>query len=138
MLRGATVSACERSVRFGVRAGVGWRRERAYEACRRGDRRSPEVLRRHTAAGSRCQRCARSVPRASSRAMSLRTEIAEQPRVVRRLLDEGWPEARQLGRALARVDPITLVARGPSATPPPSGMDPFLGPAASFRAVPDR
>ena len=46
--------------------------------------------------------------------MSLRTEIAEQPRVVRRLLDEGWPEARQLGRALARVEHITLVARGSS------------------------
>ena len=46
--------------------------------------------------------------------MSLRTEIAEQPRVVRRLLDEGWPEARQLGRALTRVEHITLVARGSS------------------------
>jgi len=46
--------------------------------------------------------------------MSLRTEIADQPRVVRRLLDEGWPEARQLGRALARVEHITLVARGSS------------------------
>jgi len=46
--------------------------------------------------------------------MSLRTEIAEQPRVVRRLLDEAWPEARTLGRALARVEHITLVARGSS------------------------
>jgi glucosamine--fructose-6-phosphate aminotransferase (isomerizing) len=46
--------------------------------------------------------------------MSLRTEIAEQPRIVRRLLDEGWPEARQLGRALTRVEHITLVARGSS------------------------
>src|SRR6266568_1763919 len=46
--------------------------------------------------------------------MSLRTEIAEQPRVVRRLLDEAWPEARQLGRALSRVEHITLVARGSS------------------------
>ena len=46
--------------------------------------------------------------------MSLRTEIADQPRVVRRLLDEGWPEARALGRALARVEHITLVARGSS------------------------
>src|SRR2546429_2850416 len=46
--------------------------------------------------------------------MSLRTEIAEQPRVVRRLLDEGWPEARQLGRAVTRVEHITLVARGSS------------------------
>src|SRR2546430_14085854 len=47
-------------------------------------------------------------------AMSLRSEIAEQPRVVRRLLDEAWPEARALGRALARVEHITLVARGSS------------------------
>ncbi len=46
--------------------------------------------------------------------MSLRDEIAEQPRVVRRLLDEGWPEARTLGRALAGVEHITLVARGSS------------------------
>ena len=46
--------------------------------------------------------------------MSLRAEIAEQPRVVRRLLEEGWPEARSLGRALARVEHVTLVARGSS------------------------
>src|SRR5438477_8737741 len=69
--------------------------------------------------------CERSVPfgssippgstgRASSAGMSLRDEIADQPRVVRRLLDEGWPEARTLGRALAGVEHITLVARGSS------------------------
>jgi len=46
--------------------------------------------------------------------MSLRSEIAEQVGVVRRLLDEGWPEARTLGRALTRVEHITLVARGSS------------------------
>src|SRR5437773_11186447 len=46
--------------------------------------------------------------------MSLRVEIAEQPRVVRRLLEEGWPEARALGHALSRVEHITLVARGSS------------------------
>src|SRR2546425_1022058 len=46
--------------------------------------------------------------------MSLRAEIAEQPRVVRRLLDEGWPESRTLGHALSRVEHITLVARGSS------------------------
>jgi glutamine---fructose-6-phosphate transaminase (isomerizing) len=46
--------------------------------------------------------------------MSLRAEIAEQPRVVRRLLEEGWPEARALGRALAKVEHVTLVARGSS------------------------
>ena len=46
--------------------------------------------------------------------MSLHTEIAEQPRVVQRLLDEGWPEARTLGRAPAGVEHITLVARGSS------------------------
>src|SRR2546426_12678342 len=55
-----------------------------------------------------------STGRASSAAMSLRSEIAEQPGVVRRLLDEGWPEARTLGRALTRVEHITLVARGSS------------------------
>ena len=55
-----------------------------------------------------------STGRASSAGMSLRDEIADQPRVVRRLLDEGWPEARTLGRALAGVEHITLVARGSS------------------------
>src|SRR5205809_7215518 len=46
--------------------------------------------------------------------MSLRVEIAEQPRVVRRLLEEGWPESRALGHALSRVEHITIVARGSS------------------------
>ena len=46
--------------------------------------------------------------------MSLRAEIAAQPRVVTRLVNEGWPEARALGRALARAEHITLVARGSS------------------------
>jgi glucosamine--fructose-6-phosphate aminotransferase (isomerizing) len=46
--------------------------------------------------------------------MSLRDEIKQQPAVVRRLLDEGWPEVRGLGRALARVEHVTLVARGSS------------------------
>src|SRR5205823_6688540 len=55
-----------------------------------------------------------STGRASSAGMSLRDEIADQPRVVRRLLDEGWPEARVLGRALARVEHITIAARGSS------------------------
>src|SRR5438552_18616434 len=55
-----------------------------------------------------------STGRASSAGMSLRDEIADQPRVVRRLLDEGWPEARALGRARAGVEHITLVARGSS------------------------
>src|SRR5256886_6686835 len=55
-----------------------------------------------------------STARASSAGMSLRTEIADQPRVVRRLLDEGWPEARTLGRALAGVEHITIAARGSS------------------------
>src|SRR6266550_3321943 len=55
-----------------------------------------------------------STARGIIRGMSLRTEIAEQPRVVRRLLDEGWPESRALGHALSRVEHITLVARGSS------------------------
>src|SRR5712691_5793389 len=46
--------------------------------------------------------------------MTLAKEIAEQPGVVRRLLEEGWPDAKALGRALARVEHITLAARGSS------------------------
>jgi len=46
--------------------------------------------------------------------MTLAKEIAEQPGVVRRLLDEGWPDAKALGRALARVEHVTLAARGSS------------------------
>jgi len=46
--------------------------------------------------------------------MSLTSEIAEQPKVVRRLLDEGWPDAKALGRALGRIEHVTLVARGSS------------------------
>ncbi len=46
--------------------------------------------------------------------MSLGSELAEQPRVVRRLLAEGWPDARECGRRLARVEHLTLVARGSS------------------------
>src|SRR2546425_1205372 len=46
--------------------------------------------------------------------MSLASEIAEQPRVVRRLLEEGWPDAKALGRALGRIEHVTLVARGSS------------------------
>ena len=55
--------------------------------------------------------------------MSLRDEIAEQPRVVQRLLDEGWPEARTLGRALAAVEHITIVARGSSDNAATYGKD---------------
>src|SRR5438034_10705634 len=46
--------------------------------------------------------------------MSLTSEIAEQPKVVRRLLEEGWPDAKALGRALGRIEHVTLVARGSS------------------------
>jgi glucosamine--fructose-6-phosphate aminotransferase (isomerizing) len=46
--------------------------------------------------------------------MSLRSEIAEQPDVVARLLNEGWPEARAHATALARAKHLTLVARGSS------------------------
>ena len=48
------------------------------------------------------------------RTMSLRSELAEQPKVVRRLLAEGWPDARECGRRLARVEHLTLAARGSS------------------------
>jgi len=46
--------------------------------------------------------------------MSLRSEMAQQPAVVRRLLDEGWPEARLLVRPLSGVDHLTIAARGSS------------------------
>src|SRR4029077_4903611 len=46
--------------------------------------------------------------------MSLRSEIAEQPRVVARLLEVGWPEARTLARPLAAADPLTIAPRGSS------------------------
>src|SRR5438034_2431778 len=46
--------------------------------------------------------------------MSLTSEIAEQPKVVRRLIEEGWPDAKALGRALGRIEHVTLVARGSS------------------------
>ena len=40
--------------------------------------------------------------------------MAQQPAVVRRLLDEGWPEARTHATRLARAEHLTLVARGSS------------------------
>ena len=46
--------------------------------------------------------------------MSLRSELAEQPTVVRRLLAAAWPEARDLGRRLARTEHLTIAARGSS------------------------
>ncbi|HKW79110.1 MAG TPA: SIS domain-containing protein, partial [Candidatus Limnocylindria bacterium] len=46
--------------------------------------------------------------------MTLRGEIAEQPAVIERLLDEGWPEANALGKRLAAARHLTLVARGSS------------------------
>jgi len=46
--------------------------------------------------------------------MSLRSEIAEQPKVVARLLEVGWPEARTLARPLAAAEHLTIAARGSS------------------------
>jgi glucosamine--fructose-6-phosphate aminotransferase (isomerizing) len=46
--------------------------------------------------------------------MSLRSEIAEQPAVIRRLLETGWPEARTLSRPLAAAEHLTIAARGSS------------------------
>ena len=46
--------------------------------------------------------------------MSLRSEIAEQPTVIRRLLEIGWPEARTLSRPLAAAEHLTIAARGSS------------------------
>jgi glutamine---fructose-6-phosphate transaminase (isomerizing) len=46
--------------------------------------------------------------------MSLRSEIAEQPKVVARLLEAGWPEARTLARPLAAAEHLTIAARGSS------------------------
>jgi glucosamine--fructose-6-phosphate aminotransferase (isomerizing) len=47
-------------------------------------------------------------------AVSLQSEIAEQPDAVARLLAEGSSEAKALGRRLARARHLTLVARGSS------------------------
>ena len=46
--------------------------------------------------------------------MSLRSEIAEQPRVIARLLEGGWPEARTLARPLGAAEHLTIAARGSS------------------------
>jgi len=46
--------------------------------------------------------------------MSLRSEIAEQPAVIRRLLEAGWPEARTLARPIAAAEHLTIAARGSS------------------------
>jgi len=46
--------------------------------------------------------------------MSLRSEIAEQPRVIGRLIELGWPEARTLARPLAAAEHLTIAARGSS------------------------
>src|SRR5260221_8726082 len=44
--------------------------------------------------------------------MSLRSELAEQPAVLRRLLEAGWPGARALARPLAPPEPLTIPGRG--------------------------
>ena len=46
--------------------------------------------------------------------MSLRSEIAEQPAVVRRLLEGGWADAREAGRMLVAAEHLTIAARGSS------------------------
>jgi glucosamine--fructose-6-phosphate aminotransferase (isomerizing) len=46
--------------------------------------------------------------------MSLRSEIAEQPGAVARLLDEGAGDARRLGALLGRAKHLTVAARGSS------------------------
>ena len=46
--------------------------------------------------------------------MTLRSEIAEQPGVLQRLLDESWPEAKRAAKDLAKAQHLTLVARGSS------------------------
>src|ERR1700682_3036395 len=46
--------------------------------------------------------------------MSLRSEIAEQPAIISRLLEAGWPEARTLARPLAAAEHLTIAARGSS------------------------
>jgi fructoselysine-6-P-deglycase FrlB-like protein len=47
-------------------------------------------------------------------AMSLRSEIAEQPEAAARLRDEGAADARRLGALLARAKHLTVAARGSS------------------------
>jgi glucosamine--fructose-6-phosphate aminotransferase (isomerizing) len=46
--------------------------------------------------------------------VSLRSEIAEQPAVIGRLLEAGWPEARMLSRPLGAAEHLTIAARGSS------------------------
>src|SRR5260221_9948679 len=46
--------------------------------------------------------------------MSFRPEIAEQPGIMQRLLDEGGREARRHATPLSRARHLTLVARGSS------------------------
>jgi len=46
--------------------------------------------------------------------MSLRSEIAEQPAIVARLLEAGWPEARTLARPIGAAEHLTIAARGSS------------------------
>src|SRR5688572_20952978 len=46
--------------------------------------------------------------------MSLRSEIAEQPAAVTRLLEEGAADARRLGALLSRAKHVTVAARGSS------------------------
>ena len=46
--------------------------------------------------------------------MALRAEIAQQPAVIGRLLEAGWPEARALSRPLAGAEHLTIAARGSS------------------------
>src|SRR2546428_565157 len=67
--------------------------------------------------------------------MSLTSEIAEQPKVVRRLLEEGWPDAKALGRALGRIEHVTLVARGSSDNAATYGKYMFEGVAAIVTAL---
>jgi len=70
--------------------------------------------------------------------MSLRAEIAEQPAVVGRLLEAGWPEARTLARPLAAAEHLTIAARGSSdnAGPPVVGAEPH-GSSAGALAPPE-
>ncbi|HET8569053.1 MAG TPA: SIS domain-containing protein [Candidatus Limnocylindria bacterium] len=67
--------------------------------------------------------------------MSLAAEIAQQPRVVRRLLSEGWPEARDCGRRLARVEHLTIAARGSSDNAATYGKYLFEGMAGVVTAL---
>lgn len=67
--------------------------------------------------------------------MSLAKEIAEQPRVLARLLAEGAAEAQVIGARLRDVEHLTIVARGSSDNAATYGKYLFEGHAGLVTAL---